>query len=561
MLVSTALLGMTGCSSEDAPEIVNGNDTVTFTAALPGDLGSRTRAFGDGTEALNLYYAVYNQGQTTPIYSNFSSEPEESRQPAVTFTDLKASVTLKLAANQKYDVVMWAQSYTDGDAACPYVFDPEAKTITVDYSKMGVNSETPDAFYAVQEITAPSYNNNPISIKLYRPFAQINIGTNDMEEAKALGFPGLSKSKIQVAKMPNVLNMADGTTSGEVTAYNYSVSQAAAPGEEEIFPVTGHDYISMVYVLAPKGQKMLAGNVTVSITDSNNKSTTLLSNLANIPVQANFRTNIFGSLLLKQSTMNVEIIPTFNGSHQEPQDGNISKWDGTSVSESLEKSEDNAFLIKSAADLVKYEQLVNAEDASVIGADKIVRLETDIDLQGYNWTPIMNKDNHWHIFGTFDGNGHTIYNLNVDSPSGYAGLFGEYKANIRNLTIEGGIVKGGHWTAALVAKTWSGSKPDDANPTGFIDNCTVKNVYIVSTSQDVGAVIGQFQTSLADQVYVTNTHAINCTISTSSTYDVGLFAGSCQYQPAIDFNTCTVTNVAASTTSGAAITKLVGQYH
>lgn len=68
MLASAATLGLAGCASDqDAPEINSGaQSSVTLSVNLPSTLG--TRAYGDGTEALNLYYAVYNDGQATPVY-------------------------------------------------------------------------------------------------------------------------------------------------------------------------------------------------------------------------------------------------------------------------------------------------------------------------------------------------------------------------------------------------------------------------------------------------------------------------------------------------------------
>ena len=39
--------------------------TVTITAQLPGDMG--TRAFADGTKATELHYAVYEKGTTTRL--------------------------------------------------------------------------------------------------------------------------------------------------------------------------------------------------------------------------------------------------------------------------------------------------------------------------------------------------------------------------------------------------------------------------------------------------------------------------------------------------------------
>jgi len=532
LLLSAAALAMFGfasCTNENyEPSLAGSGEEVNLSIELPGNLG--TRAFGDGTEALNLYYAVYKENSTEPLYSNFSSEPEATRQSAVTFTDLKATVTLKLAVNQTYSVVMWAESYTDGADDCPYVFDAKAKTITVDYNKMGVNSEVSDAFYAVQTFKCKT-DGTPVSIKLYRPFAQINVGTNDMEEAVKLGFPGLSKSKVQVDGVPNVLNMSDGTTSGSATAYSYSVAQAAVPGDDEVFPVGGNDYISMVYVLAPKGQKMLSSKLTIYFTDANNKSTNLPA-LTNVPMQANYRTNIFGSLLLKNTSMNVEIVPAFGGAFQETLDENVSKWDGATVDKNLPNSdaegEENVLLINSAEQLAGFAQNV-AEGKNYSG--KTIRLMADINLAGHDWTPVNG------FSGTFDGNGHTIYNLHVDHVGNSTGMFGNcISANFNNITIDGAYVKStGKWNGVLLGYSYSS-----------VTKCVVKNATLEIPNE--GGIICGFQASDSSG-FITGCKAIDCTIIARSSWDVGQIAGSVRTGSVVD---CEAVNVTGAT-------KLVGR--
>lgn len=96
---------------------------------------------------------------------------------------------------------------------------------------------------------------------------------------------------------------------------------------------------------------------------------------------------------------------------------------------------------------------------------KNVVLTADIDLAGYNWTPIGSATKDHGFMGNFNGNGYTIKNLNIadialDSDNyAYAGLFGvtegvdENNQNtIKNLTIENvAISTEGHIVAAAIA--------------------------------------------------------------------------------------------------------------
>ena len=72
--------------------------------------------------------------------------------------------------------------------------------------------------------------------------------------------------------------------------------------------------------------------------------------------------------------------------------------------------------ITTGAELLWFAQEVNAgrlQSASVL-------LEADIDLGGAAWTPIGNSSGNYFA-GSFDGGGHPVTGLSVDTDSAYAG--------------------------------------------------------------------------------------------------------------------------------------------
>ena len=84
-------------------------------------------------------------------------------------------------------------------------------------------------------------------------------------------------------------------------------------------------------------------------------------------------------------------------------------------------------------------------------------LIADIDLSGYtNWMPIGSYRNGFYN-ATFDGNNHTISDLNISSDGDYIGLFKELeKATVKNLKLANVTVKGGSYVGALVGYAlWS----------------------------------------------------------------------------------------------------------
>ena len=113
---------------------------------------------------------------------------------------------------------------------------------------------------------------------------------------------------------------------------------------------------------------------------------------------------------------------------------------------------DNAIEIATAEELAYFAQQVNNKasiscgDGNSIGPDDngqaggfkdyYFALAADIDLSDYDWTPIGNATNPFN--GNFDGRGHCVNGLKVETVSGsaYAGLFGCTSVGIlRNLGV------------------------------------------------------------------------------------------------------------------------------
>lgn len=118
----------------------------------------------------------------------------------------------------------------------------------------------------------------------------------------------------------------------------------------------------------------------------------------------------------------------------------VDVWDGTADT-SWYNETDTEFHIKTA------EQLAGLAELTNIGIDtgastgntfenKTIYLDCDLDLGDYPWTPITNRntDDGYFFKGTFDGQGHTIYNLNRHGTDRdpFDSLFGY---------VQGGVIK------------------------------------------------------------------------------------------------------------------------
>lgn len=288
--IAAAALLMTSCNDEMDNGLKTGDEgTVTFTAQLPSEMG--TRAFADGLTAKHLQYAVYEAGQSTPL-KVFGDETTVVGEAEM--VNLKKSVTLKLTSGKSYDVIFWADATTDS----PYTFNPASQEVSVDYSKVNNNSDNCDAFFKKETITVSG--NQSVDVKLTRPFAQVNIGTDDFDAAKASGLE-VTQTEV-VAKAFATLNLATGKVSDEADrTFTMKAIPTASDGE---FPVAGgYKYLSMDYLLVGADK----ATVDVAFNYGGPQSRTF----TNVPVQRNYRTNIYGSLLTNTTDFNVVIEPAF----------------------------------------------------------------------------------------------------------------------------------------------------------------------------------------------------------------------------------------------------------
>ena len=276
---------MTSCQDDTTLMGNEGEVMVSFNLETPQ---IATRAFSDGSEANLLKYAVYDQnGNQLTTHSGTVSN----------FTG-SATINLKLSSGNSYSAIFWAANEN-----APYTVDFNAKTMTVNYTNAVSNDETRDAFYKYQEFTVEG--NQTVSVELKRPFAQLNIGTNDFDEATAASYAP-TQSAVTVKKIANTLNLCDGTVSGEQdVTFGYN----AIPAATEPFPVADYQYLAMNYVLVGKDKEVF--DIVYKYRNNNNLEQT--NTVGSVPMQRNYRTNIYGSLLTNDVKVEVDMEPDYDG--------------------------------------------------------------------------------------------------------------------------------------------------------------------------------------------------------------------------------------------------------
>ena len=281
-----------GCNKEQVTEIPDGQVVdVTFTAALPGEMATKT--IGDGQTAKNLYVSVYeNDADKTHL---------RDLDKTATFTDLKTQVKFSLVKGKTYNFVFWAQA-----EGAPYVVT-DLKNIKVKNYTTDANDEKRDAFYATRKELKV---NGALTetIKLYRPFAQVNFATADYADAIKAGFnPAVSSFTASEAATTFDTFAEEGKDKVEV-----ALTETEIPADV-LKTLDGKTYtrLAMNYLI-PVGKQGESHNIDVAATFKANNGEAVTVSAPNAPVQNNYRTNILGNLLTSQVIFNVEIVPIFN---------------------------------------------------------------------------------------------------------------------------------------------------------------------------------------------------------------------------------------------------------
>lgn len=292
--IAAAALLVTSCNDEMDNGLKTGDEgTVTFTAQLPSEMG--TRAFADGLTAKHLQYAVYEAGQSTPL-KVFGDETTVVGEAEM--DNLKQTVSLKLTTGKTYDVIFWA---ADNSAKKPYTFDPLTQTVKIKYTNVYSNNDICDAFFKKETITVSGNQN--VDVKLTRPFAQVNIGTDDFDAATIAGL-NLTQTQVK-ATAGDILNLATGKMEGTEATRTFKM-KAIPTADDGAFPIAGYKYLLMAYIPISDTKE------TVDMTFGYNGKSSFRS-FTNVPLQRNYRTNIYGSLLTNSVDFNVVIEPAFSG--------------------------------------------------------------------------------------------------------------------------------------------------------------------------------------------------------------------------------------------------------
>ena len=433
-----------GCNKEQVTEVFDGQMVdVTFTAALPGEMA--TKAIGDGQTAKTLHVSVYENDVDKTHLGDLDK--------TATFTDLKTQVTFSLVKGKTYNFVFWAQA-----EGAPYDVT-DLKNIKVKNYTTGANDEKRDAFYATRKELKV---NGALTetIKLYRPFAQVNFATADYADAVKAGFnPAVSSFTASEAATTFDTFAEEGKDKVEV-----ALTETEVPADV-LKTLDGKTYtrLAMNYLI-PVGKQGESHNIDVAATFKANNGEAVTVSAPNAPVQNNYRTNILGNLLTSQVIFNVEIVPIFN----EP-DNDIDLVNIKNV-ESLKALFATGGEATLAADLVLDESIAVKAGKEVVldlNGKTISNTEDLWDEANYSWSLLSVRGGSLTLTGngTVKAKENDVFAVDVQDGGNLVIEGGEYVGNMDAVYVFEGTVeiKGGKFSIQQLSEN-----PD---PYGYVLNC------------------------------------------------------------------------------------------
>lgn len=202
-----------------------------------------------------------------------------------------------------------------------------------------------------------------------------------------------------------------------------------------------------------------------------------------------------------------------------PTESVVSDWDGHSIdmpTTPMKIDDEYYFIVTNANQLAFLSKAAENGFKDYLTYNYI--LQCDIDLQSHEFTPIGTKD--CPFTGTFDGNGHTVFNLSIDSEKDNVGLFGyvasdasaDSTVTIKNPSSQteletifhhNGIIKNLELKNAAVKSTGKnvGIAAGTIENRAIITNVSIKNGSVYSQSGNVGGLVGTVNSDRAE-IYI-----------------------------------------------------------
>lgn len=496
-LLAAFTLAATSCVYEDIDASSPAEEAkVTFSLGLEKTIA--TRAISDGTQADRLVYAIYKiDAAGAPVLQEITGSVDG--QVVVDDFASGMNVIASLAKGQTYRIAFWAQ-----DSDCTAYDTQDLTNVKVDYNAAANNDESRDAFWATLQFVAVA--DATYDVTLRRPFAQVNVGVIEEDWTAALAsLFEVGESAAVIRNAATSMNLLTGEVGEETTDVEVSYAAAAIP-DEPLFVNTDETteepeeyvWLSTSYILvADRGgvadENGILGGAGATLESAEftfvpkveGTAIVLKDGLTNVPVQRNWRTNVLGRVLTGDVNFTITVDPSYYNDYTTIRLAEGVRYDAKEGTYYIEGAEGLLWISNNLEENNGFEGVT-------------IKLESDVDLyeEDENGEPVCFDPIGSYRFdegfkGTFDGQDHTISNMNQNTwalDNGYyyndcgLGLFGQLEgATVKNLKVDNASISGESALCGVVAAI--------AHNTTF-ENVTVSNSDCADYQYYAGGIVG-----------------------------------------------------------------------
>ena len=504
LLLATLVLGVVSCMKDQSLEAGKGGETdFVLSVALPSEA---TRAIGQDSALGAIDNGIdLDQYDIRYVLGVYDAKGNLAKREVKYEDETETTFALRLIPGRDYRFVVWADFVSEGSKTALH-YDVEDLTNIKLIGDQKAMDETRDAYTDVVKIE--KFNAaSTVELELKRPFAKLRVVTNDMDElyTQAALVSGKVVYTQKVYTTFNALTAEAGELDNVEKEFPYNDATSyteKAADEKTLFA----DYLF--------GAENDVIYFTLDVEDATGLEIDQVVFNTNIPVKRNHLTTIYGSVLTDANSVSVKIDSAFkNGSEWNPAEDeyDVEVWDGVTVTEPAYDAATKTYTVINGAELAWVAAEVN-NGTKFEG--KTVVLDRNIDLGREEWTPIGCSGKYFD--GTFDGCGHVVGNFLVTRQEGHAGLFGNARAIIKNLTVVDAKIVANHYAGGIVGQGYV-----------KVDNCHVNNIDITLTTKNgdlgdkAGGLVGQ--NCEGTNMYITNSSAKNVKIQ--GYRDLGGIAG------------------------------------
>ena len=263
-------------------------------------LEAQTRAVSEGSLVDVVYYEVWSEDFTTRLFYNNAA-----------VDNCMAEIDVALVKDQTYQMIFWAQKKSvENGFQSPFSWST-LKRVNVNYAKFTENNkDCYDAFYCIAQVESDGKDK---TVRLYRPFAQVNFGTDTLETA--FGEFTIDSNTMKISQLATAFDTVNGHAYAD--SYQSNVSITASQGglvqqetgdrKDLVIGDTGYYWVAMNYILVPS-QDMATVKVDLTF---NTSGGTLSHSIENVPIKKNYRTNIVGDLFTSSTHLQIVVDPNF----------------------------------------------------------------------------------------------------------------------------------------------------------------------------------------------------------------------------------------------------------